>query len=385
VRDKRGVNPVLLRRQEQSDRRYVRMACRLAEKAAGRTSPNPMVGAVLVRDGKMIATGYHQFAGADHAEIIALKKAGSKAKGATLYINLEPCNHYGRTPPCTRSLIAAGVKEVVVGMKDPNPLVSGKGLRALARAGIKVRSGVLDEKCQTLNEAFTKFITRGVPFVTLKLAASLDGKIATASGDARWISCEKSRITVHLLRNSYDAVLVGAGTVITDNPQLTCRIAGGRDPWRIILDARLRIPLDAEFLRQRGKEKNIIVTGDTAPADKISALENLGATVWRLPAPHGAVRWLPLLKRLAKIGIASVLIEGGATTAAGALKEKVVDKMLLFYAPKLLGGDGRYMIDSLGVEHIRQSVMLQKLKIEKSGADLLVSGYLKTSAAGGRD
>jgi diaminohydroxyphosphoribosylaminopyrimidine deaminase/5-amino-6-(5-phosphoribosylamino)uracil reductase len=373
---------VLLPREEQIDRRYMRTACRLAEKAAGRTSPNPMVGAVLVRDGKMIASGFHQFAGGDHAEIVALKKAGTKAKGATLYINLEPCNHYGRTPPCTRSLIAAGVKEVVVGMKDPNPLVSGKGLRALARAGIKVRSGVLQEECRVLNEAFTKFITRGVPFVTLKLAASLDGKIATASGDARWISCEESRANVHLLRNRYDAVLVGAGTVVVDNPQLTCRIAGGRDPWRIILDARLRIPLDAEFLRQRGSDKNIVVTSSTAPAAKIRALENLGATVWRLPAREGAVRWHPLLKKLAKTGIASVLIEGGATTAAGALKEKMVDKVLLFYAPKLLGGDGRYMIDNLGVESIKQSIMLQNLKIQKSGADLLVSGYLKTSAAG---
>jgi diaminohydroxyphosphoribosylaminopyrimidine deaminase / 5-amino-6-(5-phosphoribosylamino)uracil reductase len=374
---------VLLPREEQIDRRYMRTACRLAEKAAGRTSPNPMVGAVLVRDGKMIASGFHQFAGGDHAEIVALKKAGTKAKGATLYINLEPCNHYGRTPPCTRSLIAAGVKEVVVGMKDPNPLVSGKGLRALARAGIKVRSGVLQEECRVLNEAFTKFITRGVPFVTLKLAASLDGKIATASGDARWISCEESRATVHLLRNRYDAVLVGAGTVVVDNPQLTCRIAGGRDPWRIILDARLRIPLDAEFLRQRGSDKNIIVTSSTAPAAKIRAVENLGATVWRMPAREGAVRWLPLLKKLAKTGIASVLIEGGATTAAGALKEKMVDKMLIFYAPKLLGGEGRYMIDSLGVQHVKQSVKLQNLKVQKSGADLLVSGYLKTSATDG--
>lgn len=371
-----------LRREEQLDRLYMRMACRLAAKAAGRTSPNPMVGAVLLRDGKIIASGFHRFAGGDHAEIVALKKAGNKAKGATLYINLEPCNHYGRTPPCTRALIAAGIKKVVVGMKDPNPLVSGKGLRALARGGIKVRTGVLEEECRTLNEAFTKFITRGVPFVALKLAASLDGKIATANGDARWISCEESRATVHHLRNSYDAVLVGAGTVITDNPQLTCRITGGRDPWRIILDARLRIPLDAEFLRQRSSDKNIIVTSDTVPAGKIRGLENLGATVWRMPAREGAVRWLPLLRKLAKTGIASVLIEGGATTAASALKEKMVDKMLLFYAPKLLGGDGRYMIDSLGVEHIKQSVMLQNLTIQKSGADLLVSGYIETRGAG---
>jgi diaminohydroxyphosphoribosylaminopyrimidine deaminase / 5-amino-6-(5-phosphoribosylamino)uracil reductase len=374
---------VLLSRQEQIDRRYMRTACRLAEKAAGTTSPNPMVGAVLVRDGKMIASGFHQFAGGDHAEIVALKRAGANAKGATLYINLEPCKHYGRTPPCTRSLIAAGVKEVVVGMKDPNPLVSGKGLRALARAGIKVRTGVLQEECRVLNEAFTKLITSGVPFVTLKLAASLDGKIAAASGDARWISCEESRATVHLLRNRYDAVLVGAGTVLVDNPQLTCRIPGGRDPWRIILDARLRIPLDAEFLRQRGSDKNIIVTSSTAPIAKIRALENLGATVWRLPAREGAVRWHPLLKKLAKTGIASVLIEGGATTAAGALKEKMVDKMLIFYAPKLLGGEGRYMIDSLGVQHVKQSVKLHNLKVRKSGADLLVSGYLKTSATDG--
>jgi diaminohydroxyphosphoribosylaminopyrimidine deaminase / 5-amino-6-(5-phosphoribosylamino)uracil reductase len=373
---------VLLPREEQIDRRFMRIACRLAGKAAGRTSPNPMVGAVLVRDGKMVGSGFHQFAGGDHAEIVALKKAGINANGATLYINLEPCNHQGRTPPCTRSLILAGIKDVVVGMKDPNPLVSGRGLRALTRAGVKVRTGVLEDECRTLNEAFTKFITRGLPFVTLKLAASLDGKIATSSGDARWISCEESRTAVHLLRNSYDAVLVGAGTVITDNPQLTCRIAGGRDPWRIILDARLRIPLNAGLLRQRGSDKNLIVTSDTAPAGKIRALEKLGATVWRLPARQGAVRWLPLLKKLAKIGIVSVLIEGGATTAAGALKGKMVDKMLLFYAPKLLGGDARYMIDSLEVRRIKQSVTLQNLKVQKSGTDLLVSGYLATSTAG---
>ena len=372
----------MLLRQEQIDRGYMRLACRLAKKAAGRTSPNPMVGAVLVRNGAMIASGFHPFAGADHAEIVALKKAGSKAKGATLYINLEPCNHYGRTPPCTRSLIAAGVKEVVVGMKDPNPLVAGKGLRALVRSGIKVRCGVLHGECQTLNEAFTKFITRGVPFVTLKLAASLDGKIATPGGDSYWISCEESRGIVHQLRNSFDAVLVGAGTVITDDPQLTCRIAGGRDPRRIILDARLRIPLDAEFLRQRGSDKNIIVTSNTAPAGKIRALENLGATVWCLPVREGAVRWLPLLRKLAKSGIVSVLLEGGAITAAGALKEKMVDKLLLFYAPKLLGGDARSMIASLGVERIDQSVMLQSIQIRKSGADLLVSGYLETSGPG---
>ncbi|MPZ75541.1 MAG: bifunctional diaminohydroxyphosphoribosylaminopyrimidine deaminase/5-amino-6-(5-phosphoribosylamino)uracil reductase RibD [Deltaproteobacteria bacterium] len=352
------------------------MACRLAEKAAGRTSPNPMVGAVLVRDGKIIASGFHPFVGGDHAEIVALKKAGGKAKGATLYINLEPCSHQGRTPPCTQSLIAAGIKEVVAGMKDPNPLVAGKGFSELGRAGIRVRTGILEDECRILNEAFAKFITRRLPFVTLKLAASLDGKIATMTGDARWISGPTSRITVHRMRSRIDAVLVGAGTVIADDPQLTCRIQGGRDPWRIILDAHLRIPLTARLLRQRGSDKNIIVTGHAAPAAKVRALEGLGTTVWRFPVRHGTVPWLPVLKKLAKMGLASVLIEGGATTAAVALKEKVVDKVLLFYAPKILGGDARFMIDSLGVRRVKQSIAVKRMEIEKSGTDVLVSGYL---------
>ena len=358
------------------DRRYVRMACRLAEKAAGRTSPNPVVGAVLVRDGKVVASGFHRLAGADHAEIVALKKAGARAKGATLYINLEPCSHQGRTPPCTRALISAGIKTVVAGMQDPNPLVAGKGLRELRRAGIIVRAGILENECRVLNEAFTKFITRRLPFVTLKLAASLDGKIAASNGDARWISGEKSRAAVHQMRNKNDAVLVGAGTVLADDPQLTCRMAGGRDPWRIILDARLRIPLTARLLHERGSDKNIIVTGRSAPAAKIHALEGIGATVWQFAVRRGSVPWRPVLKKLARMGIASVLLEGGATTAAGALKEKAVDKIVLFYAPKILGGDGRCMIDGLGVRRVRESITVQRMKINTSGTDVMICGYL---------
>lgn len=359
-----------------ADRRYMRMACRLAAKAAGRTSPNPMVGAVLVRGGKVVGAGFHRFAGGDHAEIAALKKAGHKARGATLYINLEPCRHQGRTPPCTGALIQAGIKEVVAGMKDPNPLVAGRGLQELRRAGVQVRSGVLEEECRTLNEAFVKYITRGLPFVTLKLAASLDGKIATLTGDSQWISCEQSRAAVHRLRNLSDAVLVGAGTVIADDPQLTCRVAGGRDPRRIVLDARLRMPLSARLLHQRGSDKNIIVTAHSASPAKIRALEELGATVWQFPVRSEAIPWMPLLRKLAAMEIVSVLVEGGATTAAGALKQKVVDKVLLFYAPKLFGGDARFMIDSLGVRRVRQSVAVQRMAVEKSGTDVLISGYL---------
>lgn len=335
-----------------------------------------MVGAVIARGEHILGTGYHRFAGGDHAEIVALKHAGRKARGATLYINLEPCSHQGRTPPCADALIKAGIKEVVTGMQDPNPEVAGRGLRRLRRAGISVRSGILATECQTLNEAFAKHITRHLPFVTLKLASSLDGKIAAAGGDSRWISGEESRLTVHRLRNQYDAVLVGLGTLLTDDPQLTCRVAGGRDPWRVVLDPRLRIPLAARVLQARGSNKTVIVTSQEAGAGKARDLEALGAKVWRFPLHAGRIRWRSLLQKLAAMGIVSVMIEGGATTAAWALKEKAVDKVLFFYAPKILGGDARAMIDSLNIERVSQSIHIHRLKMQKSGADLLVAGYV---------
>jgi diaminohydroxyphosphoribosylaminopyrimidine deaminase/5-amino-6-(5-phosphoribosylamino)uracil reductase len=335
-----------------------------------------MVGAVLVKNGKVIATGWHKAAGGDHAEVAALKRADVGAKGATLYINLEPCCHEGRTPPCTDSLIRAGIKAVVAGMKDPNPLVSGAGLRRLRRAGVQVRVGVLEDQCHALNEAFVKAITTRLPFVILKLAASLDGKIATASGDARWISDADSRRAVHRLRNQVDALLVGAGTVAADDPQLTCRLVGGRNPWRVVLDAGLRVPLSAQILRQRDPEKTIIVTSLHASEQKVRALEALGVQVWQL-APHkGRIPWLPVLKKLAARGIVSVMIEGGATTAAWALQDKVVDKLLFFYAPKILGGDGRVMIDGLDVKRVKYAIQVYRMGVKRSGGDLLVSGYL---------
>lgn len=335
-----------------------------------------MVGAVLVRDGKVIATGFHRIAGADHAEIVALKRAGAKAKGATLYINLEPCSHYGRTPPCSQALIQAGIKEVVAGMKDPNPLVGGRGLRELKRAGIQVRVGLLEQECWTLNEAFTKYITRGLPFVILKLAASLDGKIAAVTGDARWISSEDSRHMVHELRNQVDAIVTGVGTVITDDPQLTCRIPNGRNPWRVILDSRLRISLSAKLLRQPDPERSIIVTSERSSHQKAHAIESLGAQVWRVKLRHGRIPWRAILRKLAAKGALSVMIEGGATTAAWALQEKAVDKVLCFYAPIILGGDGRVMIDGLGVKRVKQAIRVRGMRVQKSGTDTLVSAYL---------
>jgi diaminohydroxyphosphoribosylaminopyrimidine deaminase / 5-amino-6-(5-phosphoribosylamino)uracil reductase len=358
------------------DEKYLRMACRLAQRAAGRTSPNPQVGAVLVREGKILGTGYHRFAGGDHAEIAALKRAGSRARGATLFITLEPCSHHGRTPPCTGALIRAGIKEVVCGMRDPNPLVAGRGLRQLRRGGIKVRVGVLKKECHALIEAFAKYITRQMPFVTLKLAATLDGRIAAGSGDARWISGEKSRNTVHRLRNEVDAVLVGLGTVKADDPLLTCRIAHGRNPSRVVLDSHLRIPLSAKLLRLPDSRKTIIATGMGAAPAKVRALEALGVQVWRLPLKRDQVSWTALLKELARQGIVSVMIEGGGATAASALKEKVVDKILFFYAPKILGGEGLPMIERLGIPRVKQAIAVKDLRFNRSGDDLMMTGYL---------
>ncbi|MGH7848474.1 MAG: bifunctional diaminohydroxyphosphoribosylaminopyrimidine deaminase/5-amino-6-(5-phosphoribosylamino)uracil reductase RibD [Candidatus Binatia bacterium] len=363
----------------QVDERYMRIALRWARRGAGRTSPNPMVGAILVRGGEVIAAGYHRRAGEDHAEIVALKRAGARARGATLYLNLEPCDHVGRTPPCTPSLINSGVRKVVVGMIDPNPQVSGRGIRRLRQAGIKVEVGVLEAECRTINLSFIKYITKKIPFVTLKLAASLDGKIATCTGNSQWITGKKAREFVHRLRNEVDAVLVGVETVIADNPRLTCRVRGGRDPWRVILDGHLRMPLTARLLQQPARGKTIVVTGATASAKGISALKRRGAQVWALPLRDGDVPWKPLLTRLAQIGVMSVMIEGGAVTATKALAGKVVDRICFFYAPKIIGGDGKSMIGSLGITKVASALKVRGAEITKLGKDFLLSAYLQSS------
>jgi diaminohydroxyphosphoribosylaminopyrimidine deaminase/5-amino-6-(5-phosphoribosylamino)uracil reductase len=355
----------------------MRMALRLARQGAGRTSPNPMVGAVLVRGGQVIATGYHRRAGEDHAEVVALKRAGGRARHATLYLNLEPCDHVGRTPPCTLSLIEAGVRKVVAGMADPNPQVSGKGIRRLRQAGVEVEVGVLEAECRKLNASFVKYITKKIPLVILKLAASLDGKIATCTGNSQWITGKQAREFVHRLRNEVDAVLVGVETVIADDPRLTCRVPGGRDPWRVVLDGRLRIPLTARLLRQSGG-KTIVVTGATASAKGIGALKKHGVEVWSLPVRAGAVPWKALLSRLAQIGVMSVMIEGGAVTATRALASKVVDRICFFYAPKIIGGDGKSMIGSLGIKKVGSALKVRRTDVTKLGDDFLLSAELQS-------
>ena len=357
--------------------RYMRLALGLALKGAGRTSPNPMVGAVVVRGGKIVGRGYHQRAGGDHGEITALKRAGKRARGATLYLNLEPCTHQGRTPPCTPVVIQAGIKQVVVGMVDPNPRVSGRGIKRLRRAGIQVRVGVLEGECRRLNEAFTKHIRHHVPFVILKLAATLDGKIASSTGDSKWVTGEAARGYVHQMRDRVDAVVVGIRTVLADNPKLNCRISKGRDPFRVVLDGRLRISTRANLFRQRNPKKTIVATGAHASVKKVKDIEKTGAEVWRFPLRGGWISFSALLKRLGGLGFLSIMIEGGGGTAARALKEGVVDQVVFFYAPKIIGGEGRGMVDSLGISKMVRSKIVRDMETKRFGQDLMVTGYIK--------
>ncbi|OGW45959.1 MAG: riboflavin biosynthesis protein RibD [Nitrospirae bacterium GWC2_57_9] len=360
------------------DMKYLRMALRLAEKAKGRTSPNPMVGAVVVKSGRVISRGYHEKAGMPHAEAVALRKAGRAAKGATLYVTLEPCSHTNkRTPPCCPLIIQHGIRRVVVAMIDPNPHVSGDGIRKLKAAGIEVITGVLGDEAKQLNEAFVKHVTTRKPFVTLKIAQTLDGKIATASGESQWITGEQARMEGHRLRDSHDAVLVGINTVLNDDPALTTRIPRGRDPVRVIVDSNLRIPLKARVLTQRSAARTIVATVSTAK-QKLAALETAGAEILRTKSRQGRVDLQDLMKKLGQRDIMSVLIEGGSEINSSALKAGIVDKVVLFLAPLLMRGkDSICSIGGLCPPRLNQAVRLEDLSVQFVGKDLMVTGYVR--------
>ena len=297
----------------EADERYMWLALDLAAQGLGKTSPNPMVGAVLVKDGEIISTGYHQKAGEPHAEVHALAAAGEAARGATLYVTLEPCSHTGKTPPCTEQIIAAGVRKVVAAMADPNPLVNGQGLEKLKQAGIKVKSGVLQESAERLNEVFIKYITKKQPFVTMKAAMTLDGKIATRTKASRWISGERSREFGHRLRNQHDAIMVGIGTLLADDPSLTTRLPeGGKNPLRVVMDSKANTPLTAKVVTEQ-PDNTLILTTEAAPAEKVAALRSLGVDVMQLPTTRDGR--LSLDRAMAELGrrqITSVLVEGGS-------------------------------------------------------------------------
>ncbi len=333
-----------------------------------------MVGAVLVKEGKVVGEGYHFRAGGPHAEVHALSQAGEKARGATLYINLEPCCHFGKTPPCAPAVIQAEVKRVVVGMEDPNPLVQGRGLEMLRKAGLEVEVGLMEPDCRRLNEAFIKYVRTQQPFVTLKIASSLDGKIATEQGESKWITGEKSRRLVQRLRSGMDGILVGIGTILKDDPMLIPHLRGERYPYRIILDSQLRIPDQAKVFG-KNPEKVIVATTEGASPERVETLKRKGTHVLIVDAVQGEVNLRTLLLRLGEMGMASLLVEGGSRVNGSFLKERLIDKIILFYAPKLLGGKSLEMFGGKGVEKLEDALPINIIEVKKVGEDILIEGY----------
>jgi diaminohydroxyphosphoribosylaminopyrimidine deaminase/5-amino-6-(5-phosphoribosylamino)uracil reductase len=357
------------------DAQWMKRALRLAEKGRGRTSPNPMVGAVLLKNGKVVGEGYHAKAGEAHAEIVALRQAGEEARGAILYLNLEPCTHYGKTPPCAPEVIEAGVKRAVIGMEDPNPLVKGKGIEILRRAGLDIEVGILEKECRRLNEGFCKYISKKEPFVILKVAATLDGKIATRNGDSKWISGGASRRFVHKLRDQVDGVLVGIGTVLKDDPLLTARVRGGRDPYRIVLDSRLKIPEEAKVIGA-SPSKAIIAATELAPKDKIEKLEKKGVQIFILDSKEEKVNLKSCLSKLGEIGMMNLMVEGGSQVNGSFLDEGLIDKLLLFLSPKLIGDQqAPGIFGGRGLSNLQEAIALKETKTKRMGEDILLEGY----------
>jgi diaminohydroxyphosphoribosylaminopyrimidine deaminase/5-amino-6-(5-phosphoribosylamino)uracil reductase len=358
------------------DEQYMRQALRLARRGLGRVSPNPMVGAVIVKGGRVIARGYHRYFGVDHAEVDALKRAVEDVSGATLYVTLEPCRHWGKTPPCTDAIIKAKIARVVVGMLDPFPEMSGKSIELLKRQGIKTVVGVLENECRALNEVYLKYTISGLPYVTVKWAQTLDGKIATAAGDSKWISSAPSLKLAHKLRATHDAVLVGVNTVIKDDPELTTRLVKGRNPVRVILDSRLRIPLDSKVLANQAAAKTLVASTPAAPQEKLAALKKMGIEVLTVPPDAtGRVDLKALLKTLAQRQISSVLVEGSAQTITSFLRLGLADKIICIVAPKLMGA-GISAVGELNITDVSRTLKLTFKRVYRSGVDIVVEGEI---------
>ncbi|WP_076005088.1 bifunctional diaminohydroxyphosphoribosylaminopyrimidine deaminase/5-amino-6-(5-phosphoribosylamino)uracil reductase RibD [Dehalogenimonas formicexedens] len=360
---------------------YMEQALKLARLALGEVSPNPAVGAVIVRGDEIVGEGFTQPPGQDHAEIVALKQAGEQSHGATMYVTLEPCCHFGRTPPCTRAIIAAGIKAVHIATLDDNPRVFGCGKAELESAGIEVHIGERREEARELNEAYFKYINTGLPFVTAKYSMSLDGKIATRTMDSKWISNDDSRLFSHTLRHASDAIMAGVGTVLADNPRLTARGCAGRggtshkQPMRVIVDSNGRTPLDACVFTEPGK--TLIALGRAVPESRLDAYRKVGAEVVQLPGRDGRVGLEPLLRYLGERQITSLLVEGGGTLLGSLFDERLVDKVVAIVAPIIIGGAGaKTPVAGVGVEKIAQALSLENVRVTRSGDDTVISGYV---------
>jgi len=366
----------ILNKMRNDDNKFMQMALAQASRGLGRVNPNPLVGAVIVRGNNVIGSGYHELFGGPHAEINAIRNANNSVEGATMYVTLEPCSHYGKTPPCADALIEAKIARVVIAMKDPNPWVSGKGIDRLKDNGIEVIVGVFEKEAQELNRIFIRYIQTKLPFVVMKSAMSLDGKIATATGHSQWISCTESRQYVHALRNELMGIMVGVNTVITDDPELTTRMDGvkGRNPIRIVVDSKGRIPLSAKMLKDGSLNPVIIATTSGFPEEKRLSLEQSGHKVLTLPERYGHVDLQKLMHELGELGIDSILLEGGGTLNESALKNGIVDEIQFIIAPLLLGGrDAISPVEGAGFNTVDEGIRLDQMTTHQMGKDILMT------------
>ncbi|MDD3374652.1 MAG: bifunctional diaminohydroxyphosphoribosylaminopyrimidine deaminase/5-amino-6-(5-phosphoribosylamino)uracil reductase RibD [Candidatus Omnitrophica bacterium] len=360
-----------------SDTTYMKMALNFALKAKGQTSPNPMVGALIVKNNRIIAKGYHRRCGADHAEIEALKKAGRFSKGAKLYVTLEPCGHFGRTPPCVDAIINSGIKEVVIGTEDPNIKNNGKSIQKLNRAGVKTKVGILADELFQMNEAFFKYIKKGMPFVVVKCAQTMDGKIATSNGHSKWITSEETRKLAHELRNDFDAILVGINTVVKDNPFLNAT-KESKELKKIIVDSSLRISLGANLFKKTNSHNIYIATTESASIKKIENFRKKGINVFVCSSKDGRVDLKKFFKILAGHEITSILVEGGATIVGSVLKQGLADKMWIFIAPKIIGDqEAKSAITGLGIKNVNRSLKLGDMRLKYMKSDIFIEAYIK--------
>ncbi|MGM0453187.1 MAG: bifunctional diaminohydroxyphosphoribosylaminopyrimidine deaminase/5-amino-6-(5-phosphoribosylamino)uracil reductase RibD [Thermodesulfobacteriota bacterium] len=361
---------------QDTDHNFMQMALDLAARGRGYTSPNPMVGAVIVKDNWVVGQGWHEAAGGPHAEINAIDDAGQNARGATLYVTLEPCNHEGKTPPCTRAIVSAGIARVVVAMADPNPHVTGGGIAYLRDAGIEVTTGIYEAEAWRLNAFFIKHTQTGRPYVILKCAATLDGQIATKTGDSKWVTGPAARTRVHELRHAVDGIMVGVDTVKSDNPSLTTRLEDkkGVDPVRIVLDTRLTIFEDAKVLAPGSESDTIVITGNPVDPDKRQRLLAKGVRVMEAPVKNDRIDLAGLMDQLGQMEICSLLVEGGSRVTAAMLTAGLVDRINFFYAPKILGGSGIAMCSGPGPEKMAAAIGVTNMEVRYFGDDLLVEG-----------
>lgn len=362
-----------------ADRHYLARALELAARARGLTSPNPLVGAVVVRNGKIMGEGYHHRAGDNHAEVEALHAAGERARGATLYVTLEPCVHHGRTPPCVPSILAAGICRVVISIRDPNPKVAGRGIEALRKAGCEVTLGVMEEEARALNRQFFTYMLEHRPFVTLKAAMTLDGKIAAWDRSSRWITGEMSRREAHRMRAESDAVVVGIGTVLQDDPELSVRLSEPwpREPYRVVVDSSCRTPVEAKLLSSGAPDRTLIATTGAAPDERVAALEARGARVVRLPSRDGRVDLQALAAHLADREMTALLLEGGSELSAAFLEDGLVDRVALFFAPMIVGGAHAPTAVGGHGRSLKEAFRLREITSRPIGDDILIEGELE--------